>query len=85
MGYICALEALILSVVSKCEGGQYSPVEEEPSSMTLQERQGIRSGDSPTPTTLPSAHTSAPSATAPLLYHAQPCSSKHHDPYPLIP
>ncbi|XP_046661905.1 uncharacterized protein LOC124355041 [Homalodisca vitripennis] len=68
LGYVCALEALVLSMLTRCDGGQYSPVDEDPSTMTLQER--------PPPPSPP-----RPSAPAHWpVDDVQPCSSKqyHH-------
>ncbi|XP_069700331.1 uncharacterized protein [Periplaneta americana] len=38
LGYLCALEALLLSIITRRSALQYSPVDEDPSQMTLQER-----------------------------------------------
>ncbi|XP_022203607.1 uncharacterized protein LOC111060253 [Nilaparvata lugens] len=73
LGYICAVEALVLSLLTRCDGGQYSPVEDDPSTMTLQERRELHTAG----TTPPNWHDQD-------LQLQQPCSSKHHsDPYRL--
>uniref|UniRef100_A0A1B6CW01 MARVEL domain-containing protein n=1 Tax=Clastoptera arizonana TaxID=38151 RepID=A0A1B6CW01_9HEMI len=79
LGYLCALEALLLSLLTRCDGGQYSPVDEDPSTMTLQERRGEPPRDSPSPTRPPS--TPAPPRWP--VDDVQPCSSKQSDHYHL--
>uniref|UniRef100_A0A8D8QV64 MARVEL domain-containing protein n=1 Tax=Cacopsylla melanoneura TaxID=428564 RepID=A0A8D8QV64_9HEMI len=77
LGYVCALEALLLALLTRCDGGQYSPVTDDPSSINLQERRG---GPDPilpyTPSPSPASMTpGAPSNQWPLD-DAQPCSSR---------
>ncbi|XP_067003159.1 uncharacterized protein [Anabrus simplex] len=91
LGYLCAVEALLLSVITRCSSVQYSPVDEDPSQMTLQERRDRDPSPSPSPSPRlqvpPARHqqqwvavasTSAPSWP---VDDVQPCSSKYPDPY----
>lgn len=38
LGYLCAIEALVLSIITRHGSLQYSPVDEDPSQVTHQER-----------------------------------------------
>ena len=62
-----------------CIRDRYSPVDEDPSTMTLQERRIDAPRDSPSPPRPPS--TPAPPRWP--LDDVQPCSSKQSDPYHL--
>lgn len=57
LGYVCALEALLLALLTRCDEGQYSPVNDDPSSITLQERKVIRYSPSPCPSLQPAVVT----------------------------
>nr|CAD7397528.1 unnamed protein product [Timema poppensis] len=84
LGYLCALEALLLSIITRFHSVQYTPVDEDPSQMTLQE-QRRDNNRSPSPSlqlqlkpVVPVASTSAPVWP---VDDVQPCSSKCPDPY----
>ncbi|KAJ9577280.1 hypothetical protein L9F63_006119, partial [Diploptera punctata] len=88
LGYLCALEALLLSIITRRSALQYSPVDEDPSQLTLQERREplAASSRSPSSTSLnlqvpPSATVASTSARAWPVDDVQPCSSKYPDPY----
>ncbi|PSN34187.1 hypothetical protein C0J52_23023 [Blattella germanica] len=93
LGYLCALEALLLSIITRRSALQYSPVDEDPSQMTLQERrdrelQPVTGSRSPSSTSLnlqvPPAAVASTSAPPPRVWpvdDVQPCSSKYPDPY----
>lgn len=69
LGYLCALEAMLLSVLTRCGSVQYTPVDDDPSQMTmLQERRPPTPPSPPPPRRWP-------------LDDVQPCSSKYLDPY----
>lgn len=70
LGYLCAIEALLLSIITRCSQVQYSPVEEDPSQMTLQERQEPSPQEVPEPVAVPVWP----------VDDVQPCSSKHLQP-----
>ncbi|XP_065221148.1 uncharacterized protein LOC135846080 isoform X2 [Planococcus citri] len=57
IGYLCALEALLLALLTRCDEGQYRPVNDDPSSITLQERKVIRYSPSPCPSLQPAVVT----------------------------
>ncbi|KAK7604838.1 hypothetical protein V9T40_006024 [Parthenolecanium corni] len=56
-GYLCSLEALLLALLTRCDEGQYRPVNDDPSSITLQERKVIRYSPSPCPSLQPAVVT----------------------------
>lgn len=56
-GYLCSLEALLLALLARCDEGQYRPVNDDPSSITLQERKVIRYSPSPCPSLQPAVVT----------------------------
>ncbi|KAG5896403.1 hypothetical protein JTB14_022491 [Gonioctena quinquepunctata] len=91
LGYVCCLESAIISVIQKCQIGQYEPVEED-LSFHLQERQ-TSPRDSPLHRANQTTHNYKPivsysvvpstSRQEPPNYldDIQPCSSKSSDPY----
>ncbi|GLH02435.1 hypothetical protein R5R35_005502 [Gryllus longicercus] len=95
LGYLCALEALLLTVITRCNSVQYTPVDDDPSQMTLQERRDREASPSPTPSPQlqvpPTTRQQQPpqqwipmaSTSAPVwpADDVQPCSSKYPDPY----
>lgn len=79
LGIVCALEALLLALLTRCDGGQYAPVTDDPASINLQER---RAGQNDPPI-LPYTPSPSPASMTPCvptsqwpLDDAQPCSSR---------
>ncbi|XP_046999202.1 uncharacterized protein LOC124615402 [Schistocerca americana] len=88
LGYVCALEALFLSIITRCRSPPYRPVDEDPSQVTaLQERPTSPARLVPSPP--PSPHWAEPSTSglpgpspAPVDDdRVRPCSSKYLDMY----
>ncbi|KAJ8890351.1 hypothetical protein PR048_009859 [Dryococelus australis] len=79
LGYLCAMEALLLSLVTRYHSVQYAPVDEDPSQVTLQEH---RHDSCPPSPSLQLQLVPAPLPSWPVD-DIQPCSSKCTNPYPV--
>lgn len=90
MGYLCGVESILISLVTKCHRVQYCPVNEDSSQMMLQDAiqsetkvrkpPAVKQQRRALPKPIPTSAKSTPGNSWPID-DVQPCTSKSLDPY----